>query len=355
VLIANQASWRITSVDQSWEEITGLNADRISSPPGLPAVWYAWRGSAPNTHLYKTTDNGTSWTQLASDPMVPTSAVAGAWAVWEDHLTAATDGILITSEYSSTGHPGNLRLKNIHYSIDDGASWSQVFETDLDWADGGDWAKEGLVANTVYSWFRGNGNNVQRVSHGGGLASLTEIALPSGYATPIMLACDSTLAGKIVYGVSSTIGDVPRIIRTSPLNGELFVDITPPWDIDNADLGNVWIAVAGDTVIALASGFVDPDDTSSIWRSTNAGVTWTKVRDWNADLDSFFTFAGYKAVGVSPNRPQTWFVWANNHEAIGSKVMRSTDNGASWSFVNLPSADPGGDDDQLYNDLRVLG
>ena len=368
VLIADQGVWRFSVASQEWEEITNLRALRMTSPPTLPAVWYAWRnesgafGPGRSTDIYKSTNNGTSWTALASRPFTPSGPDGlGEWPAWEDHLTAATAGILLTAKWSSVGGPagGPLYLVNVYYSTNDGASWSQVFASDLASGNDAQWGEEKLVVNTTYTWLVWTGGDViRRWSHGGGLASATDIALTGGLINIEQLACDSTLGdatpgGTTVYAVCRKSGETKRYI--AKVVGTTVSDVTPPWGLTDANLGNVWLAVAGDTVMALAYGFVSPNDTASIWRSTDAGATWSMVRSWNADLNPLFTFSGRKAVAVNPNRPNTWFVWANNHASIGSKVMRSTDNGTSWAFHNLPSADPAGIDDQSYQEIRVLG
>jgi hypothetical protein len=357
ILIADQAAWRITSVSQTWEQLPAETlAVRVTSPPTLPAVWYTWLGWDQSADdLVKTTDNGTSWASLASKPFDPSGEAGGEYVAWADHLTAATDGILLAAKWTSTGTTGSLRLKNIYYTTDDGASWSQVYASDL--ANGNTaavYGRENLVVNTVYTWYVGTGaDEVIRIAHGGGLASETTIPLGGSFINAEMLACDSTLTGIRAYAVVRKSGETKRyIVRISDTT---VLDVTPSWGLDDADLGNVWIAVAGDTIMALAYGWNGTQDSGSIWRSLDAGVSWSMVRAWNNDLNTLASFAGRKAVAVSPNRPQTWFLWANNSEAQGSKVMRSTDGGATWAFVNLPSADPGGDDDQHYHEIRVLG
>lgn len=362
VIIGDKGSaWRFAVATETWEELPDYAALRTASPPGLPAVWYVWKTETPpagpgkSTDIFKTTNNGTTWTALASRPFTPSGPSGGQYLAWEDHLTAATDGILLTAKWTSIGTAGSLRLKNIYYTTDDGVSWSQVYATDL--ADGNTAAtyeRENLVVNTVYTWYVGTAaDEVIRLSHGGGSASETAIALSAGLIDVEMLACDSTLDNQTVYGVARKALETKRYLFK--LVGTTMTDITPDWGLDDVDLGNVWIGVAGDTIMALVYGWVGATDTGSIWRSTDAGTTWTTVRDWNHDLTPLWNSEGYRAVGVNANRPNTWWVWANNVDPPGSKAMRSTDNGITWTFHNLPSADPDGENDQHYYEVRVLG
>lgn len=367
IVIGDKGHWRWAIATDTWEALADLNSLRVTSPPELPAVWYAWRTTAPpfgpgrSTDIYKTTNNGTSWTALASRPFTPDDSGTPPflYVAWEDHLTAATQGILLTAKWSNIG--GNpLRLKNIYYSTDDGASWSQVYASDF--ANGNTeatWAPESLVVNTEYTWYIGTGaDEVIRISHGGGVASQVDIPLGGSFINAEILACDSATSAPELnldhaYVVARKLGETKRYILR--IANTTVTDITPSWGLSDGNLGNAWIAVVSNTIMVLAYGLISGQPSGSIWRSLDAGANWTKVRDWNSDLNPESNFAGWKKVAANANRPNTWWVVANNSEAQGSKAMRSTDNGLTWTFHNLPSADPEGVDDQHYYEVRVLG
>lgn len=355
IITADLANWRMTSDTLAWSEITSSFEHRITSPSGLPDVWYTWRGASqpvPTHAFQKSVDNGGSWSDL-TEPFTPTGSAGGEWVALPSQWTAVAPGTLVVGRWSSAGHPGQFWPVNVYYSTDDGGSWSAVFESDITWPGGGSLGDENLVANATYTWFAWNPGTylVRRISHTGGVASLEEIALPGGTTEVTMLATDASLAGARAYAVIQRVGAI-AILR---MDDTAVTDVTPDLGIPDGDVNDIWIASAGDVVMALVSGFVASELPSSIWRSTDAGVTWEKVRDWDAALTVVGGQSGKKAVGNSPNRPNTWFVWANNHEPTGSIVLRTTDQGATWTDVSLPSADPAGDDDQVYYQVTVLG
>jgi len=102
----------------------------------------------------------------------------------------------------------------------------------------------------------------------------------------------------------------------------------------SADGGNQWVSrsaglpVAENLVVLTPSAHAgtlyavylkQSGNTSRIFRTTDAGVTWTQVgAGWN---DYIY------ALAVHPQNEQTLYV------SVGSNVQRSTDGGATWSVV----------------------
>ena len=74
-----------------------------------------------------------------------------------------------------------------------------------------------------------------------------------------------------------------------------------------------------------------------VWKTENAGVSWTNVSD------GAFAVGSIGAVAIAPSDPEV--VWVGTGSAsprgnisVGNGVYRSTDGGRNWSHVGLPEA-----------------
>lgn len=74
-----------------------------------------------------------------------------------------------------------------------------------------------------------------------------------------------------------------------------------------------------------------------VWKTENAGMSWTNVSDDD------FAVGSIGAVAVAPSDPEV--IWVGTGSAcprgnvsVGNGVYRSTDGGRSWSHVGLPNA-----------------
>ena len=96
----------------------------------------------------------------------------------------------------------------------------------------------------------------------------------------------------------------------------------------------------------IADVAIHPEDASTwylaagsgnLWKTTNAGTTWTPIFD---DQGSY----SIGCVTIDPNRPDT--IWVGTGENVGGRhvgygdgVYRSDDGGASWRNVGLPDSE----------------
>lgn len=93
-------------------------------------------------------------------------------------------------------------------------------------------------------------------------------------------------------------------------------------------------------VKALAISPEDPNivlagsSSGGIWRSTDAGSTFTPVSDTHSDLS-------IGAIAFAPSNPRTVYA-VSGSDFLGTGVLKSTDAGATWQAVDGPSFAPRG-------------
>jgi Secretion system C-terminal sorting domain len=72
-----------------------------------------------------------------------------------------------------------------------------------------------------------------------------------------------------------------------------------------------------------------------LWRSTDGGATWSSNTDWLPTL-------GVSSIAFDPMNPMNVFIGTGDYDASdapGMGVMRSTDGGETWEFVNTDMED----------------
>ena len=128
------------------------------------------------------------------------------------------------------------------------------------------------------------------------------------------IAFPSTDTGIIV-------GDFGTILRSA--------DQGMTWSsISNSTTNLLWSVAFANNTIGIAAG-----DSGNILRTTDAGATWTNI---NSVITG--TNIGVRQVqGFSDGTFLARAIWSNDTEE-GADLLRSTDFGQNWSFVNLPDS-----------------
>jgi len=287
---ADGGVWRSTDAGLSWEPISeGLGSSSIGAlavAPSDPSVLWAGTGQiqqrwdiVAGDGVYRSTDGGASWTHRG---LAETRYIGDLWVDPRDAGTVVV---------AALGHVfGPNEERGLFRTDDGGATWQKVLYVDPDT----------------------------------GAADLDgDPALPD-----------------VLYATSWQVRRHPWLDYFQPTVG------AGSWIYRSADGGRTWARVAGEGLpegplgrieVAVARGTgarrvwaaVETADSGGLWRSEDAGASWSLVNDDESLAGSYMGW-----VGAHPTDPDT--VWAG-----GQPLRRSRDGGATFTIVR---SSPGGDD-----------
>jgi hypothetical protein len=298
--------------------------------------------------LWKTTDDGASWTPFPSFDILPSTAV-GAIAV----LTGGANGADVI--YVGTGEAnfsGSYYGAGVFRSIDGGASW-QLLPIPSDGCSIArvtpSSAETPYTARTFHVVVHGRNRRLGRSNcadaSGASLAGLYRSAdggtswsrldlVPSDASeVAVEVVADPLRAGTWYAGVLST--DVPANsgIYKSEDDGATWRALPLPPDYSPAG-ATMRLAVAGDRVYAVQSSV--SGSLAGIWTSSNGGAWWTELPYEQSDPNTVQGFCdlGYGgqceydlAIALDPAQPTTMY-------AAGVKAFRY-DVAAAPKFENI--------------------
>jgi photosystem II stability/assembly factor-like uncharacterized protein len=314
------ASWGTTPLLAGY--ITDIDVD-----PTNPSILYALGSGG---ELKKSVDGGQQWT--------PSVTAGSSYAL----------GKLVIAP-SRSASLAFLGSDGVMISEDGGAHWSK--------------RNAGLQAGIVQSLVAGTGRTYAAVRPSGvyAIASGTSVAAPLNNATLVTLDSQEPFSFRLAVlpGQPDTLfatinsatlarstdgganwaklplpAQYPDYIVSSPQEPQTLYVNTQGGLYRSADGGTQWVSRSaglpvGESLVVLTptarAGTVyavylkQPGNTSRIFRTTDAGVTWTQVgAGWN---DYIY------ALAVHPQNEQTLYA------SVGSNVQMSTDGGTTWSVL----------------------
>jgi hypothetical protein len=279
----------------------------LAIDPSPPATLYAGAGWGG---VYKSTDAGGSWSIPSALPYgdsVPALAVDPSTP---SHIYAA-------AEWENWDGIHGV----VFESADGGANWTEKLAAFFpsSWTD--IWVSALVVDPSAPRTLYAAGSGVYKSTNGGNSWSRSNPSV-AGFAFYVhALAIDPSrpttiYAGGSIYSVGSG--------SYEPQSGGVF---------RSTDAGATWTAVnVGLTSTDVRSLAIDPWSPSTLYagasggvfKSTNAGESWTEV---NAGLS--LSYLSVQALAIDPSRPGTLYAGTGN-----AGVFKSTNGGASWTALN---------------------
>jgi photosystem II stability/assembly factor-like uncharacterized protein len=274
----------------------GMRVEAIAVPPGSYATIYVGVGSG---NLWKTENNGVSWTPIFEDQST--------FTIGDVAVSPSNPAVLWVGT-------GETQPRHSGYSY---AGTGVFRSTD----GGGSWENRGL-----------------RDTHHIG----TVLVHPTNPEIVYVAALGHFWSRNQERGVFRTrdAGESwERVLFISDHAGaaELAMDPTDPLTIYAA----VWEAVSGEPV--------EGGDESGIYRTTDGGDRWERLGNGLPEGPM-----GRIGLGVAPSRPATLYAFVDNRQAspaedrpiVGGEVYRSDDRGDRWRKVN---------EDDLYEVFGIYG
>lgn len=276
--------------------------------------------------LWRTTDGGVNWAQLASTNNSDFHYV--------QKVVVTSSGAV----YAATRNNGVMK------STDNGSTWTKVIGNGVSGGTNNSACDIELGANQdVYVAFGiGNAGSIFKSSfatHGantGNVGNWTNIT-PAGSFQRIELSCAPSNANRIYAICASGAGGTP-LIRTSANGGTSWTNCT---SAGFCDQGNTNPDFTRSQYWYDLISAVSPTDPNTIYiggvdalKSTDAGITWTQITSWTGGgtntctAPSVFVHADHHAIEFKPGS-STEVLWGTD-----GGIFRSTDAGATFTSKN---------------------
>jgi photosystem II stability/assembly factor-like uncharacterized protein len=362
-----------------WRPIGPFRGGRTTAVTGVPGRPYEYYIGAVNGGVFKTRDAGRTWTPIFDDqptasvgaiavaPSAPDTVYVGSGEGRQRPDLAVGDGIYKSTDggvhwkhlglrdgqqiarivvdphdpnrlyVAVLGHPyGPSAERGVYRSTDGGAAFTRVLGNGVD-AGAFDIALDPHDSRTLYAslwaarqtpWETADGGSVQRADAGSGLYKSTD-----GGSTWTRLEgrlpTRAQGVGRIAVAVAPSDSRRVYAFADAPSVGGLY---------RSDDAGATWTHVNGEARVAergddLATVGVDPSDSQTVYvtntstyRSSDGGRTFTALRGAPGGDD-------YQAIWIAPDD--------HNRIVLGSDqgAIISLDGGASWSsWYNQPTA-----------------
>jgi photosystem II stability/assembly factor-like uncharacterized protein len=331
--------FRSTDQGQSWESANFGKNDRLPSITSFTAIGETLFAGASGEPIFRSTDNGLTWTQME----VPEDITTILTAPIDITALAAIGGSLFAGTKCDSHVPIPC---GIHRSTDNGKTWTRVGKgvahesirslavVDGELFAGGDYGGDVLRSSDL-------GNNWTKIN--------VSIATPHGPVNDITYTAFAAIGKQLFVGTNyGVFVSTDQGMNWRPVNRGL---PSPPKD--DKKYVNA-LAVSGDTLFAGFAGHWK----FGVFRFDSQSQSWTEVNNGLLDrnVNTFAVsggklFAGTDAgVWVSTNRGESWkltnsgmntqscgeIVVRDNRllTGVGDVVYASVDNGNNWTPAN---------------------
>jgi photosystem II stability/assembly factor-like uncharacterized protein len=313
--------WKTTNGGSSWfplkDNMENLAVCALAMDPSNSNILYAGTGEGFFNYdairgegIFKTTDGGTTWTQLSS------TKNSNFYYVNDLQFDAATGRL-----YAATRN-------GLYYSANGGTSWSLVT--------GGSSGSSAHcmdieIANTspttiftAYGQF--NQSAIYRSTNGGN--SFNSIHSITG--TGRIELATSPSNSQILYAsfMERSTSEISQFQRSSD-GGNSFAAVTvpgPSLTYNNYAGPQAWynniLAVHPTNPDIVYAGGVD------MFKTTNGGTTWSQITNWYTHPSYAYVHADHHAIAFHPTNPNTLFVGTDGG------IYKSVNSGSLWTALN---------------------
>jgi photosystem II stability/assembly factor-like uncharacterized protein len=331
--VVNSRLLKSSDGGQSWTALNGLppntNVSLVVIDHADPsAVYVASMSFSPmgaSTSLFKSTDGGTTWTKINLN--IPLGTIVN--AVVLDPMSPS--GIYVGGSglpVGLPGPPGGGASGGVFKSTDGGETWNSAS------AGLGGFDVRGLAINSLIGVVYAAGFGGVAASFDGG--STWQNTNLTAYTSVLVSSANS----GVVYAftgksngcnsddallLSSHDGGANWSNAVSPLNSGCILNAVFP------SLHGATMAIDPSDQNTLYLGESDSQDGySALLKSTDQGASWSNPWDWFNGLR-----AAVRAIAVDPANPATVYAGLDDGSAVTSGLFRSIDGGATWTNTNL--------------------
>jgi photosystem II stability/assembly factor-like uncharacterized protein len=313
--------WKSTDGGQTWTPIgdtqCSLAIGSVTIDPVNPSIIYVGTGEQNNSGdsyygcgVLRSTDGGSTWTQLGASVFVTTTGGARIGHVIIDRSTAGS--MTSTTLLASTSF-------GLYRSTDSGQSWTRVLAGNV----------SGLAVDPVNTstWYSAIGNYGTTASQNGVLKSTDD-----GVTwTPLTLAFATTV-GRTELAIAPSNGNILyAAVEDRTPNGSNAQALLGIWR--STDAGTTWVkGLAANASCAKQCWYdlsiaVDPTNPARVYMG---GLSFYRSED---SANSFLNIGtgfhvDHHAIAFNPNFPNSIFVGTDGG------VYRTQDRGQSWTNLN---------------------
>ncbi len=318
--------WESQNLGQSWTRINGFNDASIWTNQNISCITQAVNGDIyvgtgeyfgffetsvvgggtgfPGDGIWKSTDNGASWTHVKSSGSTNPS-ISAAWAF----VTSIQAGGSVYPNRVYATIKGGGSTSGLVYSEDGGTNWLNCTGTGIAGV-----GKSVAVASNGYVYTI-VASKYMRSSNGIAFDNTGVTGLPTGTSRMAVAVAPSDPNYVYVIATHSTsTGDLLKGVYKSTDGGLTFVQVGPT-QTDNNSVN--WSPVTQGTY-ALAIG-ISPADPNVVFiggldcykydLQTNGSYGWKKISKWNyAPWSSLYTHADIHSFIFHPTNPELMFV-----------------------------------------------
>jgi len=285
---------------------------------------------------WKSTDGGHTWSQIKHGYYEPYGKSSGGVAAFA--ISPSNPNIIYSAVRGSSG----TTLMGVNKTVNGGHTWMAVNNglpgPDPSWT-ATDVVVHPLTPDIAYVSIKtdaGTGG-VFKTTNGGG--SWTELANidPEGKLPRVeSLAISASDPNVVLVGTR----EPGRVYKTND-GGESWSLVSPPSDLMDPNT----IIYDIDIHPLYPEQIVIGVNAQGAYKTTDGGQMWAKIIDASLFQDNVGDLAlnpeapilaTIKAVKFDPDDPQIIYAGHNNRGRGGFGVVKSTDGGASWAFINDP-------------------